>query len=86
MVVSDGPQPRRVPQLRGLSVEEATQLLGDLGLVLAVGADVFDDEVPAGEIAVQTPAVDATLDRGGTITRQRLEGPRPRDVPGSDRG
>ena len=75
LVVSDGPQPRRVPQLRGLSVDEATQLLGDLGLVLAVGDDVFDDEVPAGEIAIQTPAVDTTLDRGGTITANVSKGP-----------
>ena len=75
LVVSDGPQPRRVPQLRGLSVDEATQLLGDLGLVLAVGEEVFDDEVPAGEIAVQSPAVDTTLDRGGTITANVSKGP-----------
>ena len=32
LVVSDGPQPRRVPQLRGLTEDEATQLLDDLGL------------------------------------------------------
>jgi serine/threonine-protein kinase len=75
LVVSDGPQPRRVPQLRGLSADEATQLLGDLGLVLAVGEDVFDDEVPAGEIAVQRPAVDTDLDRGGTITANVSKGP-----------
>ena len=75
LVVSDGPQPRRVPQLRGLTADEATQLLGDLGLVLAVGEDVFDDEVPAGEIAVQRPAVDTDLDRGGTITANVSKGP-----------
>jgi eukaryotic-like serine/threonine-protein kinase len=75
LVVSDGPQPRRVPQLRGLSTDEATQLLGDLGLVLAVGEEVFDDEVPAGEIATQNPAVDTTLDRGGTITANVSKGP-----------
>ncbi len=75
LVVSDGPQPRRVPQLRGLSTDEATQLLGDLGLVLAVGEDVFDDEIPAGEIATQNPAVDTTLDRGGTITANVSKGP-----------
>ena len=75
LVVSDGPQPRRVPQLRGLTADEATQLLGDLGLVLAVGEQVFDDEVPAGEIATQNPAVDTTLDRGGTITANVSKGP-----------
>ena len=75
LVVSDGPQPRRVPQLRGLTEEEATQLLSDLGLVLAVGEQVFDDEVPSGGIAVQTPAVDTNLDRGGTISVNVSKGP-----------
>jgi serine/threonine-protein kinase len=75
LVVSDGPQPRGVPQLRGLTPDEATQLLGDLGLVLAVGEEVFDDEIPAGEIATQNPAVDTTLDRGGTITANVSKGP-----------
>jgi serine/threonine-protein kinase len=75
LVVSDGPQPRRVPQLRGLSEEEATQLLDDLGLTLAVGEQVFDDEVPAGEIARQNPAVDADIERGATITANVSKGP-----------
>jgi serine/threonine-protein kinase len=75
LVVSDGPQPRRVPQLRGLTEEEATQLLDDLGLALAVGQQVFDDEIPAGEIATQNPAVDANIDRGGTISANVSKGP-----------
>jgi beta-lactam-binding protein with PASTA domain len=75
LIVSDGPQPRRVPNLRGLTVEEATQLLTDVGLELAVGAEVFDNEVPAGQIAVQTPAVDATAERDSTVTAQVSKGP-----------
>ena len=75
LVVSDGPQPRGVPQLRGLTEEEATQLLSDLGLVLAVDQQVFDDEVPAGEIATQSPAVSTELARGGTITANVSKGP-----------
>jgi serine/threonine-protein kinase len=75
LVVSDGPQPRRVPQLRGLTEEEATQLLDDLGLTLAVGQQVFDDEIPAGEIATQNPAVDTSIDRGATITANVSKGP-----------
>ena len=47
----------------------------DLGLVLAVGQQVFDDEVPAGEIATQSPAVDTELARGGTITANVSKGP-----------
>lgn len=75
LVVSDGPQQRRVPQLRGLTVEEATQLLGDLGLEIVVEEPVFDDDIPAGEIAVQTPAADTTIDRGAAITVSPSKGP-----------
>ena len=75
LVVSDGPQPRRVPQLRGLTEDEATQLLDDLGLTLAVAQQVFDDEIPAGEIATQRPDVDTSIDRGGTITANVSKGP-----------
>ena len=42
---------------------------------MALGDEVFDDEVPAGEIAVQSPAVDTTLGRGGTITANISKGP-----------
>jgi beta-lactam-binding protein with PASTA domain/serine/threonine protein kinase len=75
LVVSDGPQPRRVPQLRGLTEDEATQLLDDLGLTLALGQQVFDDEIPAGEIATQNLDVDTSIDRGGTITANVSKGP-----------
>ena len=76
LVVSAGPQQRRVPQLRGLTVESATQLLDDLGLQLAVADEqVFDDEVPAGEIAVQVPGTDTSIDRDSTITVSVSKGP-----------
>ena len=75
IVVSSGPQQRRVPQLRGLTVEQGTQLLSDLGLVIAVGEPVFDVEIPAGEIAVQTPVPDTNIDRDSTITVSESKGP-----------
>lgn len=75
LVVSAGPQQRRVPPLRSLSIDEATQLLDDLGLQIAVGVEVFDDEVPAGAIAVQAPVADASIDRDATITVSVSKGP-----------
>lgn len=76
LVVSAGPQQRRVPQLRGLTVDQATQLLDDLGLQLALGGEqVFDDDVPAGEIAIQTPGTDTSIDRDSTITVSVSKGP-----------
>jgi len=75
IVVSGGPQQRRVPQLRGLTVEQGTQLLTDLGLAIAVGEPVFDDEIPAGEIAAQDPVVDTNIERGSAITVSASLGP-----------
>ena len=75
LVVSSGPQQRRVPQLRGLTVEQATQLLGDLGLDIVVEDPVFDDDVPSGGIAVQSPALDTNVDRDSTITVSPSKGP-----------
>lgn len=75
LVVSAGPQQRRVPPLRALSIDEATQLLDDLGLQIAVGVEVFDSEVPAGDIAVQAPVADTSIDRDATITVSVSKGP-----------
>jgi serine/threonine-protein kinase len=75
LVVSSGPQQRRVPQLRGLTVEQATQLLADLGLGIVVGDPVFDDDIPSGEIAVQSPVPDTNVDRDSTITVSASKGP-----------
>lgn len=76
LVVSAGPQQRRVPQLRGLTVEQATQLLDDLGLqIVVVDEPIFDDEVPASEIAVQTPVLDTSVDRDSSITVTVSKGP-----------
>jgi serine/threonine-protein kinase len=75
IVVSAGPQQRRVPQLRGLTAEQATQLLGDLGLQIIVEDPVFDDEIPSGEIAVQSPVPDTNVDRDSTITVSASKGP-----------
>jgi serine/threonine-protein kinase len=75
LVVSSGPQQRRVPQLRGLTVEQATQLLGDLGLQIVVEDPVFDDDVVSGDIAVQSPVPDTNVDRDSTITVSASKGP-----------
>jgi len=75
LVVSAGPQQRRVPQLRGLTVEQATQLLADLGLTIAVGETVFDDEIPADGIATQSPAVNGAIDRDSPVSVEVSKGP-----------
>jgi serine/threonine-protein kinase len=68
VVVSAGPQPRVVPNLTGMSVEDATAALAAQGLVLAQLEPEFNDVTAAGLIARQDPAADATVDRGATIS------------------
>jgi serine/threonine-protein kinase len=75
LVVSQGPTPRTVPDLTGRTEEQATQLLDQFSLVLAVGDPVFSDTVPAGQIAVQSPAAQDSLARGGTVTVSLSKGP-----------
>lgn len=75
IVVSEGPQPRDVPQLRGLTVEQATQLLTDRGLAISLAEPAFDDTIPEGQIASQTPAVGEQAARGATIAATPSRGP-----------
>ena len=75
LVVSAGPQPRTSPQLRGLSVEDSTQVLTDLGLTIAAGDPVFDNDIPVGDVATQSPAAGESIERGGTITVRPSKGP-----------
>lgn len=75
IVVSQGPQPRDVPELQGLTSEQATQLLTDRGLVLSLAAPTFDDTIPAGQIVSQTPAAGEQAPRGATITATPSKGP-----------
>ena len=75
LVVSRGPEPRTVPSLRGLTEEEATQLLDQFGLQLDIGEAVFSDSVASGRIVEQTPAANEELARGGTVTAAPSKGP-----------
>ncbi|MFN8096712.1 MAG: Stk1 family PASTA domain-containing Ser/Thr kinase [Dermatophilaceae bacterium] len=80
VVLSLGPKPIDVPDLTGKTVEEATSILGGLGLTLDQGDDVFSLDVPKGQIAEQEPA-GGTLQRDGTVTVHVSKGPEMVDVP-----
>jgi beta-lactam-binding protein with PASTA domain len=87
IVVSSGPAPRTLPELVGLTVEQATAALTELGLVIEQGEPVNDDLVPAGTIVSWTVPVQTGLQAGGTVlpgTTVRVivsAGPAPRVVP-----
>ena len=75
------PQPRTAPQLRGLSQDDATQVLTDIGLTIAVGDPVFDNDVAVDDVATQSPAAGQPVPRGGTITVSPSKGPDYVDMP-----
>ena len=75
VVLSAGPQPRVVPNLTGMTVEQATAELGAKGLLLAQLEPQFSDSVAPGLIVAQDLAPDTSVDRGVTITVAVSKGP-----------
>jgi serine/threonine-protein kinase len=72
--VSQGPAPRVVPDLTGLSIESATTALTDLQLTINRGDDQFSI-VAAGGVATQSPPAGESLARGTAVTVAISKGP-----------
>ena len=72
--VSQGPAPRVVPDLTGMSIESATTALTDLQLTINRGDDQFSI-VAAGGVATQSPAAGESLARGTGVTVAISKGP-----------
>ena len=67
VVVSDGPAPRTVPALAGLTQDQAVAALEAAGM----GADIvtrFDDDVEKGVVIGSEPGAGSTVERGTTVT------------------
>jgi serine/threonine-protein kinase len=75
VVLSAGPQPRVVPSLTGMTIEQATAELSAQGLLLAQLEPQFSDSVAPGLIVAQDLAPDTSVDRGVTITVAVSKGP-----------
>ncbi|REE03371.1 Stk1 family PASTA domain-containing Ser/Thr kinase [Citricoccus muralis] len=80
VVVSEGPQPVAVPDLSGMTVEEATSELEAAGLQLEVSGSEHSASVEAGRIITQDPAEGDVLP-GSTVTAVQSLGPRMIEVP-----
>jgi len=66
--VSQGPEPRTVPQnLIGRALEEVRGLLNSLGLPVQVGGESFSDDVPAGAVIAAEPTPGEVVDRGTPV-------------------
>lgn len=72
--VSQGPAPRVVPDLTGMSIDSATTALTDLQLTINRGDDQFST-VAAGGVATQSPAAGESLARGTAVTVAISKGP-----------
>jgi serine/threonine-protein kinase len=72
--VSQGPTPRVVPDLTGMSIESATSALTDIQLTINRGDDQFST-VAAGGVATQSPAAGESLARGTAVTVAISKGP-----------
>jgi eukaryotic-like serine/threonine-protein kinase len=81
IVVSRGPRPIEVADVRGRPLEEATAVLREAGLELEVVDRRFDEEVPAGVVLSQDPAPAEILHRGDTVSVAVSRGPEPVAVP-----
>ena len=90
IVVSTGPAPRTLPELKGMTLQQATDTLTQLGLNIVQGDTVFDDTIPSGSVVSWTVPDQPTLIAGNTVTKgvtvrvQLSKGPAPRlpDVTG----
>ena len=90
IVVSTGPAPRTLPELKGKTLQEATDMLTQLGLNIVQGDPVFDDTIPAGSVVSWSVPDQPNLVAGNTVTKgvtvrvQLSKGPAPRlpDVTG----
>jgi serine/threonine-protein kinase len=81
MVISDGPTPRVVPKVEGLTVAAATEALGAEQLRLQVEAEEFSDTVEAGLVIRQAVPPDARVDRDSVVLVVVSKGPDLRVVP-----
>jgi beta-lactam-binding protein with PASTA domain/serine/threonine protein kinase len=87
LVVSSGPAPQPLPELVGLTLEQATASLAQLGLVLQQAPPAFDENVPAGTVLSWIVPEQPGLRAGDTVTPKTnvsvvlSGGPQPRSVP-----
>lgn len=75
IMVSQGPAPRAVPDLSGLTWPEARAAIERLRLVAVQLDDVFDAVVPEGQLSVQSPVPDNRVARGAVVQIAISKGP-----------
>lgn len=75
VIVSAGPEPRVVPELRGQTAEAAEEVLAELMLRIRRVEDQYFTDVPAGAIGFQVPPPGELTDRDTEVTIVVSKGP-----------
>jgi serine/threonine-protein kinase len=80
VTVSNGPEPRTVPDLKGKTFDQAAAALTPLRLT-AARVDVFSDTVPVGQVVSTSPGAGAKAARDSKVTVNVSKGPELIPVP-----
>ena len=81
ITISKGTEQVTVPDLRGMSADEAQRVLASYGLNGQQGDTVFSDDVEGNRVAQQDIAAGTTAYKGDTITFHLSKGPETASVP-----
>ncbi len=76
-----GGEPVEVPNLVGISLENAVEALEDVGLGIGDIDEEFDEDVPEGYVLDQDPEADDTLPEGAGVDLVVSKGPEVLEVP-----
>ncbi|MFI2563703.1 Stk1 family PASTA domain-containing Ser/Thr kinase [Paenarthrobacter sp. NPDC018779] len=80
LVVSKGPQPIPVPDVRGKTKADAIKAIQDAGLTAVIAPETVNDKTAAGNIASQSPS-NGNLIKGDSVTLTVSKGPKLVRVP-----
>lgn len=69
LYVSEGPTLSALPEITGMTMDEANQALADLGLFLQVGEERRDEEIPLGTIIAWSVAEQPSLVAGAEVVK-----------------
>lgn len=75
LVVSKGPKPIEIPNVVGLTLDEAQLELEKLGLFVTF-KEVFDDKVDAGKVIMTNPEPGLTIPKGSEVLLTVSKGPK----------
>jgi serine/threonine-protein kinase len=71
ILVSQGPEPVDVPNLKGMTTSQAEQTLNTLGLLISISSETVEVPISSGlvgNVAEQDPTDGTTVDVGSTVT------------------